>query len=85
MRLHPEVISLVCNVFIGLSNASQTVKFRFFFITFNWELGTTNPMNFISPLLCERAPQEAEETPDTIFAAFGSRAKNTNPVEQTSG
>ncbi|XP_071762396.1 ependymin-like [Centroberyx gerrardi] len=45
--------------------------------TFNWVLGTTDPMEFIPPYFCGKSKLEETEKAETFFTALVSLAKRT--------
>ncbi|KAM9857725.1 ependymin-like [Aulostomus maculatus] len=49
--------------------------------TFNWVLGSTNPLDFIPPVFCATAALEVSDKPDTMFTALESLAKKTKREE----
>uniref|UniRef100_A0A3Q4C0H7 Ependymin n=1 Tax=Mola mola TaxID=94237 RepID=A0A3Q4C0H7_MOLML len=46
-------------------------------ITYNWVLGSTDPMDYIPPFFCAKAKLEEMETPDNMFTALESLAKKS--------
>ncbi|XP_070684151.1 ependymin-like [Pempheris klunzingeri] len=49
--------------------------------TFNWVVGTTNPMDYTPPFFCAMAKLEETETPDTVITALESLAMKTKKEE----
>uniref|UniRef100_A0A3Q3XMK0 Ependymin n=1 Tax=Mola mola TaxID=94237 RepID=A0A3Q3XMK0_MOLML len=45
--------------------------------TYNWVLGSTDPMDYIPPFFCAKAKLEEMETPDNMFTALESLAKKS--------
>ncbi|XP_029912299.1 ependymin-like [Myripristis murdjan] len=45
--------------------------------TYNWVLGTTDPMDFLPPFFCGKSQLDETEKPDTFFTALESLAKQS--------
>lgn len=73
--LHGAMFLLLWNLW-HYKHQTAFVLFSYF-STYNWVLGSTDPMNYIPPFFCAKAKLEEMETPDNMFTALESLAKKS--------
>lgn len=59
----------------------SNIKFYLHFSTFNWVLGTSNPMDYIVPAFCLNSKLEETQTAQNFFTVMESLAMKMRRVE----